>query len=149
MCRGTFKYGGAIFNYDLFSGTLTIGVRDNRNDYLCDIDNISCYDQEINFPRSSFETVIIENGITHIDVEAFEYFTNLRSVTIPESVTYIGAGAFCDCKRLTDIKIPDDVKTIGSAVFSGCTGLKTIHYKAGADFTEKLCIGNNAELIAR
>ena len=50
------------------------------------------------------EEVIIEEGVTSICEEAFNYAVNLKKVTIPYSVTRIDEFAFPDvCSKLTDV----------------------------------------------
>ena len=94
--------------------------------------------------------VVIPEGITSIDREAFAMQAALTSVTIPASVTSIGDGAFggCaalktvnfseesslsaipaaafyGCSSLTSITVPEGVTEIGDMAFAGCTGLET------------------------
>ena len=71
-------------------------------------------------------SVVIENGITHIGDYAFEACSGLTSVTIPDSVTSIGSSAFSGCSSLTAITIPDSVTSIGASAFFGCSKLKSI-----------------------
>ncbi|MBQ8447624.1 MAG: leucine-rich repeat domain-containing protein [Clostridia bacterium] len=49
------------------------------------------------------ESVILENGIMHMDNYTFYGCDSLMTVTIPISVNYIGAGTFLGCRSLTDI----------------------------------------------
>ena len=52
-------------------------------------------------------SVIITDGVTHINDYAFLNCGNLTSVTIPNSVTFIGYCAFADCSALTEIHYLD------------------------------------------
>ena len=70
--------------------------------------------------------VIIPDGVTSIDGNAFWGCSSLTSITIPDSVTNIGLGAFFNCSSLTSITIPDSVTGIGADAFSGCTSLASI-----------------------
>ena len=70
--------------------------------------------------------VVIPEGTTTIEYEAFLYCEGLTSVTIPNSVTSIGDSAFSGCKGLTSVTIPDGVTSIGSNAFEGCEGLTSI-----------------------
>ena len=45
------------------------------------------------------ETVIIEDGVTGIGINAFGYCASLTTVTIGSGVTYIGSDAFYDCPK--------------------------------------------------
>ncbi len=74
----------------------------------------------------SFNSVVIESGVTSIGEDAFQGCTGLKSVTIPVSVTSIGSSAFEDCTGLTSITIPDSVTNIGNRAFFDCTGLTSV-----------------------
>ena len=56
--------------------------------------------------------LIIENGITSIGSEAFDYCHNLASVSISNTVTSIGDGAFGDCSSLKSVTIPSSVTSL-------------------------------------
>ena len=57
--------------------------------------------------RSSFKTLVIEDGVTSIGDYAFSSCYDLTSVTIPDSVTSIGSSAFSGCSGLTRVNISD------------------------------------------
>ncbi len=67
--------------------------------------------------KGTDKEVVIPNGVTRIDDEAFAYCTSLTSIIIPDSVTSIGYQAFLDCTSLTSITIPDSVTNIGESAF--------------------------------
>ena len=48
--------------------------------------------------------IVIPEGVTKIEANAFSGCTELKSVTIPKSVTRIGYNAFYNCTGLTEIK---------------------------------------------
>lgn len=77
-------------------------------------------------PENDETEVIIPNGVTEIDICAFEYCANLKSITIPESVTKIGNYAFYKCANLKSITIPKSVTKIGNYAFGNCESLKSI-----------------------
>lgn len=70
--------------------------------------------------------VVIENGVTSIDMLTFAGFSSMTSVEIPNSVTHIGAYAFYGCSSLTSIHIPESVTSIGD-LFQTTYGSSTIH----------------------
>ena len=70
--------------------------------------------------------VVIPEGVTSIDFQAFRWCKSLTSVVIPEGVTSIGDYAFYDCKSLTSIVIPQSVTSIGDYAFYGCKSLTSI-----------------------
>ena len=53
--------------------------------------------------RDDIKAVVIEEGVTHIGAQCFQFCTNLKSVTIPSSVESIGAAAFYRCQKLETV----------------------------------------------
>lgn len=49
------------------------------------------------------------------------------SIVIPEGITHIEAEAFKDCEMLTDITIPGSVKSIGKDAFYKCNNLRNVN----------------------
>ena len=78
--------------------------------------------------KSALVSVAIPSSITAIDVAAFKYCINIKSITIPLSVISIGQEAFSGCTGFTSFNIPSSVTTIGKSAFSYCTGLKSITF---------------------
>ena len=97
--------------------------------------------------RSSIISVIIEDGVTSIGMEAFYGCTGVTSVTIPNSVTSIGWRVFSGCvslpvidnvryagtylveavdKTLSSYTIKEGTRFIGFEAFRGCTGLTSV-----------------------
>jgi len=77
-------------------------------------------------PYLTPKSIIIPNGITNIEDEAFQGCELLESIIIPNSVTSIGDSAFSDCHLLTSVTIPNGVTTIGSQTFFCCDSLTSI-----------------------
>lgn len=71
-------------------------------------------------------SVEIKDGVTGIELCAFEDCKGLKSITIPESVTSIDANALMGCRELAEITIPKGVTSIRNSVFSGCIKLTKI-----------------------
>ncbi len=102
-------------------GTLTIsGTGDMKDDRLPP--KLSIW----NSYKEKIKKVVIEDGVTSINSDAFDGLEKLTSVTISESVTTIGSSAFGHCVSLTSITIPEGVTTIVGAAFIGCYNLKSI-----------------------
>ena len=76
--------------------------------------------------RSSITKVTIEEGVTNIGRNAFNYCSSLTSITIPRGVTSIGSDAFSNCFNLTFVDIPESVTSIGEYAFSYCSSLLSI-----------------------
>ena len=75
----------------------------------------------------SLVSIKIPNSVTEIGIWAFQYCTSLTSIEIPNGVIKIFFGAFAGCTSLTSIKFPDSVTEIENAVFDGCTSLRDIY----------------------
>ncbi len=85
----------------------------------------------------SVRKVVIEEGVTYIEREAFMGFTNLEQVVLPEGLNAIGVMAFADCTALKEVILPDSVESVGWYAFSGCTALEYFTFGSGilsADF---------------
>ena len=76
--------------------------------------------------RSDVKAVIIEEGVTGINWDAFAFCKSLTSVKMAGSVKYIGSGSFRGCISLTEVTIPDGVTRIDSRAFYGCTSLVSV-----------------------
>jgi uncharacterized protein YjdB len=135
----------------LSGGTLTISGTGAMADYTSS--NPSPW---YSSSHASITTVVIEQGVTTIGDNAFEYCRALTSVTIPNSVTSIGTyafeecngltsitipasgsvtsiglGAFYNCNKLTSATIPGSVTSIAMGAFARCTGLTSVYnYRA-------------------
>ena len=70
--------------------------------------------------------VIVEEGITYIDRDAFMGFSKLEKVVLPEGLTGTGFVAFANCTALKEIVFPDSVESIGQWSLSGCTALESV-----------------------
>jgi len=56
--------------------------------------------------------IVIPEGITSIEENAFEGCDNLTSITLPGSLKHIGRDAFTDCNKLKNIVLPESISTI-------------------------------------
>lgn len=70
--------------------------------------------------------VIIPNSVVEIGSNAFDCCVSLASITIPDSVTVIGGSAFSHCKSLTEITIPNSITEISVWMFAYCENLSSI-----------------------
>ena len=78
------------------------------------------------FARTNITSVIIPNGVTIIESNAFERCTRLTSVTIPNSVKIIYSSTFSDCTSLISVTIPASVTRIDNWAFTRCTSLTSV-----------------------
>ena len=80
---------------------------------------------------SSLESVSLPNSLTNIGDYAFYYCSSLKSVDIPDGVTSIGTRIFMFCSSLESVRIPDNVTSIGESAFNACSSLKSIEIPDG------------------
>ncbi len=64
--------------------------------------------------------IVVEDGVTHIGSQAFQYFSNVKSITLPDSVTSIGEAAFYECNGLQQITLPAGLTELGAKAFAHC-----------------------------
>lgn len=71
--------------------------------------------------------IYIPEGVTLIDMNAFESCTGLTSVTIPNSIKGItNGGNFIFCSGLRSVVIGSGIIELGDQVFMGCSNLTAI-----------------------
>ena len=78
--------------------------------------------------QKSIKEVVVEQGITVLNMAAFADLPNLEKVTIPDSVEKIDDYVFYKCKSLKEITIPDSVTSIGKECFGECDSLEKISF---------------------
>ena len=71
------------------------------------------------------ETVILPEGIEHINQFAFMGSSNLKNIKLPESLKTIGWRAFEGCTSLKSINFPAGLESLGGEAFKG-SGLETV-----------------------
>ena len=69
--------------------------------------------------------LILPEGITEIEEDAFKVFRCLKSVTVPNSVKLIKNHAF-DCSGLSNVVLPNSLTSIGEYAFANCKSLTSI-----------------------
>lgn len=125
-------------------------LNDEKNGYLCRLDEVASDKKEIVIPSSyndlpivSFEhgsrstlrdyceSIVLPEGIKEIGDYAFAYFTKLKIINIPNGVTSIGKYAFRECKLLTNIVVPNSVTSIGEYAFTDCDSLVSVSLGSG------------------
>lgn len=80
------------------------------------------------------ESIVIPEGVTHIDADAFYACSNLQSVTLPETLIYIDSYAFA-LTALQSIVFPDTLTGIAGYAFNN-TLLESLHIPASVTYIE-------------
>ena len=115
-------------------GTLTIDENGKVTDYKADVpdkkvdvvipDGVTGIDGNAFQGHWELETVVIPGSVESIGANAFEK-SGIQSVTL-DGVKNIGQDAFKDCHQLTEVTIADGMETIGSGAFQNCSRLETV-----------------------
>ena len=120
--------------------------------------------------REDIETIVVGDGITHLNWALFSELPNLKNVdlgnvemidclfrwcngleeiVVPETVTHIGACSFIGCENLKKVEILADDATLWWDAFSGADNLEEVHFGKNAKPAEDgidLGINENATL---
>lgn len=77
--------------------------------------------------------VTLPAGVTELPNSLFGGCTALSEIVIPEGVTSIGESAFDGCESLMEIRLPAGITEIPTALFSGCKALSAVSIPEGVD----------------
>jgi len=105
------------WTFDVDTGTLTISGTGDMID--------SIWSPFKDFSDNVLKAVI-EEGVTSIGENAFNYCESLTTADISDSVITISDNAFLGCKSLTSVVIGNGVATIGNDAFRSCTNLNNV-----------------------
>lgn len=75
---------------------------------------------------NAVKKIVIEDGITSIEENAFCSMPALTSVSMPDSLEVIGSCAFAGCMKLSTINFSKNLKVIGTSAFMNCSSLKSV-----------------------
>jgi hypothetical protein len=135
---GSLEGGNGKYELD-YDGVLTISGQGSMG--RISISSYSSYVKEI----------IIEDGITSVESNAFTNYSNLTSIYIADSVETIGSMAFYNCKA-SKIYIGSGVKTIGNNAFykqrtsSSDTGAVVVHYNGTQEMWNAVTVDSSNKL---
>ena len=80
----------------------------------------------------SFETVVVEEGITKLGNCLFAECSGFEEISLPQSLLAVGDVTFGACSSLKEITFHAKTKTFGFAEFISCSSLKKITFEANS-----------------
>ncbi len=72
--------------------------------------------------------VVIPEGVTHINYNAFYFCENLAEVVLPQTLEAIDSYAFFNCTALKALRFPERLAYVGGSAFAGCSQLGDITF---------------------
>ena len=72
------------------------------------------------------DEIVVPEGVSIIDNEAFRRCRSITSVVLPNSVISIGDKAFWGCSGMERIMLPNSLKQVGNSCFNFCKSLTAI-----------------------
>ena len=86
------------------------------------------YDEVVigDYLSEEYNTIVVEEGITHIGAGAFKGNASLTRVELPETLLSIGYDAFYNSDNLASIELPASLTSIGYTAFANCDNLTQI-----------------------
>ena len=110
------------YTFNKNTGTLTISGTGKMYDFVLP------YEQGVKTPFSynnEITSVVIENGVTYIGNNTFNWCEEIESVDLSDSVTAIGEGAFYCCEKLSSIDLKN-ITDLGESSFWVSSSLKSV-----------------------
>ena len=96
--------------------------------------------------RKDIKSVVVEEGVTSISPNTFQYCTNLKTVTLPSTLTELGKYAFYKCSSLKSVVMPESMDYIGKNCFDECRKLEEIVIPYGIEEIPEAAFANCMEL---
>ena len=88
------------------------------------------------FKSSTITDVVVPEGVTTIENDAFNS-SMLQNITFEgEGLTSIGDNAFSYCPMLETITLPNSIKKISNGLFRSCQNLKTVNFSESLESIE-------------
>lgn len=77
------------------------------------------------FAETGLKNIVIPEGVTSIELQAFENCQDLESVTLPQSLKKLGYHMFAN-SGLTSLVIPEGITYLPQGTFNECKNLETV-----------------------
>ena len=100
----------------------------NDMDVVAIADNAFNFSEEHGFytQKPEIKTLVIDDGVSRIGINAFVDCTHLTMACIPGTVTTIGDAAFFRCSALKVLQLNEGLREIGEEAFANCSALETV-----------------------
>ena len=82
--------------------------------------------------EGTFDTVVVEEGITGLGDYLFIGEDDMQAITLPEGLQTIGKYALQGCVNLEKLQLPGSLTEVGEYAFSGCTALAELEISEDA-----------------
>ena len=89
------------------------------------------------------QSIVIEDGATHIGNYAFWQFAGVKSAVIPDSVKTIGILAFNGDGNLESVTIGSGISKIGTRAFNYCLKLSDVYYNGTEEQWDAVTVESN------
>lgn len=143
-CRGlnslTVPCSLDIYNENSFSGctTLTSLTMTKGTGTMVNFSNSKYTYTPWYRSKSSFNTLILEEGIESIGAYAFRDLTALSSISINNGLKRVSAYSFYGDSSIISIILPDTLESVGVFAFYNCSGLKELTFPCSANLSNNL-----------
>lgn len=119
---------GQNITWSIADNTLTISGSGSTNSYV----GANAGTQPWLPYAESFDTVVIESGITNLGHRLFQSHTTIKTVVMADTVTNVGEYLFNGCTSLTSVTLSENISTLNASSgqasypFNGATALKEV-----------------------
>ncbi len=115
--------------WTLKEGTLTISGRGEMPDYSAEVAPWRAADKKAKKVRE----IRVEDGVTHIGTQSFQFCESAKTAYIAASVKSIGEAAFFNCVKLRQVNLPAGLYEIDVSVFDHCSALENVIIPDGVE----------------
>ncbi|MEE3482750.1 MAG: leucine-rich repeat domain-containing protein [Bacteroidales bacterium] len=109
---------------------------DNKSKLLLYANNTKCYGW-IGDQDSCPEKLVLPEGITYINKNAFNNNNTIKEIHFPESLKNINASVLSNCENLETVVLSKELNSIGYRAFANCDKLKNINIPDKCDIDDE------------
>ena len=82
------------------------------------------------------KAIYVDDGVSHVGEQAFQYCSYAKYAQIADSVESIGESAFYGCSKLKELILPEKMDRIAVSAFDHCSALKEVIIPDGIEVIE-------------